>query len=231
LVGFGHVRDKVDGKGAFGKSSRTGVESASLDGDTITGVWKAELNWRPRPKKSGEAAEDCANTETAKEILRFTKRYGPLDARPVERKAFRFSIGQWRAYREKIRFLWVIVRSGADSGSLGQFGKDGIFQPGFTVEGPSTWSISAQEGDHFAYERGQLVYRTATLLGFLTLDLLSVPREYLRICKRPDCPTRYFVADHLRQDYCSPVCKEWAQRLWKRNWWNEKGRNRRKGRN
>jgi hypothetical protein len=91
-----------------------------------------------------------------------------------------FSIGQWRAYREKIRWLWEIVRLGGGPGSLGQFGKNGIFQPEFTVEGPNTWSIPAQEGDHFAYERGQLVYRTATLLGFLTLDVLSVPREYLQ---------------------------------------------------
>ena len=203
-----------------------GVESVDVEGDSITGAWKPELTWRSQPKKRGSAAEDFANwsdSETA--ILRFTKRYGPLEVRPTEGKQFCFLIDQWRNDRKGIRFLWEMVRMGADFGSLG---KD---EPHINFEGPNRWSLPAQAGDQFAYERGQLVYRTGTLLRFLMLDLLSVPREYLRTCKRPNCPAGYFVAEHRREDYCSPECKQWAQRLWKRNWWNEKGKPQRKGRN
>lgn len=213
-------------------STLAGVESVCIDGDSIAGTWKPDLTWKsPQPGKKGSAAENSANwQDSEKEILRFTKRYGPLEDRPMGGKQFRFSIEQWRSDREGIRFLWEIVRLGGDFGSLGKF-KDGVFRPDFIMDGPNRWSMPAREGDHFAYERGQLVYRTATLLQFLMLDLLSVPRDYLRKCKRPDCPTSFFVADHLREDYCSPECKQWAQRLWKRNWWNEKGKTQRKGRN
>jgi hypothetical protein len=211
-------------------STLAGVESAFVDGSSIAGTWKPDLTWRFQPTRKGDAAEDCANTDTEREILRFTKRYGPLDARAVGGGVFRFPLDQWREDREKIRFLWDIVRLHGDFESLGKV-ENGVFRPHFIGEGPNRWSMPAQEGDHFAYERGQLVYRTATLLRFLTFDLLSVRREYLRKCKRPDCTTSFFVAEHLRQDYCSPECKQWAQRLWKRNWWNEKGKTQRKGRN
>jgi hypothetical protein len=211
-------------------STLAGVESASVEGDAITGVWKPDLTWRT-PKKAGGVAEDFANwPDSGKEILRFTKRYGPLEARPIGGKQFRFLIGQWRNDQEGIRFLWGTVCLGGDSGSLGKH-EDGVFRPQFNFEGPNKWSMPTQESDQFAYGHGQLVYRTATLLRFLMLDLLSVPRQYLRICKRPKCPTAFFVAEHLREDYCSQECKQWAQRLWKRNWWNEKGKTQRKGRN
>jgi len=212
-------------------STLAGVESAAIEGDSITGIWKPEPAWRCQPKKNGAAAEDFANwSDSENEVLRFTKRYGPLDARPIGGRQFRFSIPQWRNDREGIRFLWGMVRLGSDFGSLGK-NEDGVFRPQLNFEGRNKWSIPTQEGDHFAYQHGQLVYRTATLLRFLMLDLLSVPREYLRTCKRPNCPTAFFVAEHLREDYCSPECKRWAQRLWKRNWWNEKGKTERKGRN
>jgi hypothetical protein len=217
--------------GAIRFSTLAGVESVYVEGDSITGVWKPDLTWRPPPKKNGIAAEDFANwPDSEKAILRFTKRYGPLEDRPIGGKQFRFSIAQWRNDREGIRFLWGIVRLGGDFGSLGKH-ENGVYRPHINFEGRDRWSIPAQEGDHFAYEHGQLVYRTATLLKFLMLDLLSVPREYLRTCKRPNCPAGFFVADHRREDYCSPECKQWAQRLWKRNWWNEKGKTQRKGRN
>lgn len=217
--------------GAIRFSTLAGVESAYVEGDSIMGVWKPELTWRFQPKKNGIAAEDFANwSDSEKAILRFTKRYGPLEARPIGGKQFRFSIEQWRNDREGIRFLWEIVRLGGDFGSLGK-GENGVYRPHFNIEGVNRWSIPAQEGDHFAYEHGQLVYRTANLLRFLMLDLLSVPRRYLSMCKRPNCRAGFFVAEHRREDYCSPECKQWAQRLWKRNWWNEKGKTQRKGRN
>src|ERR1700674_3808689 len=145
-----------------------GVESACVVGDLITGVWKPELTWRAHPQKNGAAAEDFANwPDSEKAILRFTKRYGPLDARPLPGKQFQFSIGQWRDEQEGIKLLWQIVCSGGDSGSWGKF-ENGVWQSHFNLEGVNSWSIPTQEGDSFAYVRGQLVYRTATLLGFLT---------------------------------------------------------------
>lgn len=212
-------------------STLAGVESASVEDGSITGFWKSELTWRSQPKRAGRAAEDFVNwSDSEKAILQFTKRYGPLDAQPLPGSRFHFSMSKWCEEQEGIRLLWQIVCSGGDSISWGKF-KDGVWQSHFNLEGTNSWSMPAQEGDGFAYQRGQLVYRTATMLGFLKLDLLSVPHDYLRTCKRPDCPTRFFVAEHLREDYCSPECKQWAQRLWKRNWWNEKGKSQRKGRN
>ena len=51
-----------------------------------------------------------------------------------------------------------------------------------------------------------------------------------RYCANPDCPAPYFLAKRRSQKYCSDICALPAQREFKRRWWDEHGKARRKAR-
>lgn len=59
---------------------------------------------------------------------------------------------------------------------------------------------------------------------------LGVARHYARmaVCVNPECPARYFLGK-LGQRACERgPCAEYAQRLYKREWWSAHGTDRRK---
>lgn len=68
------------------------------------------------------------------------------------------------------------------------------------------------------------MFLAKTLEAYLLLELATPPSERLRKCLRPDCPNPYFVARHMKQQYCSPSCAEWAQGRWRKEWWDQKGK-------
>jgi hypothetical protein len=45
----------------------------------------------------------------------------------------------------------------------------------------------------------------------------------MRICKRKDCQTPYYIWSPKRRNYCSDVCAREAQRAFKLNWWRKDG--------
>lgn len=47
--------------------------------------------------------------------------------------------------------------------------------------------------------------------------------DLMRVCLNPGCPARYFIADRRTQKFCSEKCAEYAQREYKRRWWNDHG--------
>lgn len=73
------------------------------------------------------------------------------------------------------------------------------------------------------YDRGHFTYRMHNVFFFLYLELATLRSDRLKKCARPDCPNPYFVAEHVRQTFCSDPCKAWAQKQWKLQWWREKG--------
>ncbi len=84
-------------------------------------------------------------------------------------------------------------------------------------------SQKAEDGETFRFVNDNLAYQTSNLYRLLLLELLSIDRDHLRKCARPDCPNPYFVAARWKQIYCSEPCAVWAQKASKRKWWSEKG--------
>ena len=83
-------------------------------------------------------------------------------------------------------------------------------------------------------DEGRLVMKgafycvTTTLYRLLEFELMSVPRDRLRLCRRSDCKHPYFIARHGSQQYCSRRCANWAQENWRKayyvNTWAERRR-------
>jgi hypothetical protein len=183
-----------------------GAERVLLEGAEISGKWDPISNpgFLCGPTRR-RLSEDFANWSTEpSEILRFTKKYGPLRLDLQRSKRFEFSLKAWRTEQRNFRDCWEGL-----SPQLRRYG--GLSTFGKTFHG---WSFS----------RGELTYTAADLGEFLYLDLFSCPAERLRKCVRPDCKNPYFIARHLKQKYCNDSCANWAQGVWKKQWWQKQGK-------
>lgn len=157
--------------------------------------------------------EEFANwSDTPDEIVRFTRKYGPL--RQIKRPGqFRFSAKDWRRLQKQIKQLW---RSRIPKHVVLMWPMSGV---------------KPNPDDEISIIRSEVTYRAASLHRFLLLELCSVPRFRLRICKNPECGNPYFIGRHLRKTYCTTICSQGAQRSWKLRWWREVGSKRRTARN
>jgi hypothetical protein len=173
-----------------------GVEDVRLEGPEVIGRFKDELvEFKGLPKR--RLIEDFLNWPSDSEsILRFTRRYGPLQQEPVRGAAFRFPPISWEVDQRFFRKHW---RSAA---------KYPDWQP---------------DGGTLAFRNGRLTYTAKNLYMYLYMDLFTSEAKRLRLCRRPDCPHPYFIAGHLKQRFCSDQCAEWGQREWKKQWWKEHG--------
>jgi hypothetical protein len=188
-----------------------GIKEVRLEGEQITGRWKTSLTRFYGPEKD-RLVQDFANWgNDASDILRFTKKYGPLQQRAIAGESFSFSLSDWVKTQENFRRIWV-----------------GMHKDHRIVAG---WSFSPDEGGALEYLDGRLVYTAGDLNAFLWLDFYTCKLERLRTCVRPSCPARFFIAHHLRQRFCSENCAGWGQRISKKIWWKRKGEQWRKKRN
>ena len=117
-------------------------------------------------------------------------------------KEFRFQLESWRNIQRGFRQFWEGVATKSQSMSFVHH----------------TWR------DAIIMRDGKLVYFAGNLESFFLMEFLSAPLDRLRTCRRPECETPYFVARHLRQQYCSPGCAEWAQAQAKKQWWSSEGK-------
>jgi hypothetical protein len=101
---------------------------------------------------------------------------------------------------------------------------DGRWAPLIQFRSNGGWSVPLDGEDQWEYTKTTLSYRAANLWRLLVFDLLSCPRERLRKCAQPGCKNPHFVARHLKQNYCSEPCAAAGRALWKRNWWNQHGK-------
>lgn len=207
----------------------------------LIGRWKKAL--APLfPKRPGQFAEDFANE---KDVLRFTRRYGPLhdpladftaklgtnssQSRDKSRLSvslppFDFSEADWRADLERFQAIWETLptlrttgQSQAEFPAIIGIENLAVRPDGFTLPVRGEFQTVSQ----------RLVFRAATLWELLLLDLLSVERERLKKCACPHCHSPYFVANHRAAKFCDqPKCKSWGTSQIKLKWWNanRKGR-------
>ena len=187
-----------------------GETEASFEGDQVTGRW-LDPHSELRIRHAGSLAEAFANwRDDAAGILKFTRKYGPLETAPFTLESgavgeFLFSITDWRKQQRVFRQTWDLC------------GKIPADQFDASVN-------AVARGELLVRRKAGLEYRTVNLLRLLTFDLDNVPVERLRRCVRPDCSHPYFVARHLKQNYCSDLCAAWGQSQWKRKWWAEHGK-------
>jgi len=176
-----------------------GSESVRVHGEHVHGRWSTQLT-NFTGLRGRVLVEDFLNwPDDPNEIARFASMYGPLDSEPKEGAEFHFSLERWKNLREKFRALWE-GRSGRSVST--------------TISG-SSYDISLHGRS--------LVFHAKTLEGFMLIELATTDAKRLRKCVRPDCQNPYFIARHLKQQYCSTSCAEWAQVLWKKKWWEDKG--------
>ena len=183
-----------------------GVDSARLAGDAVEGRFSQGLKqfFGVRGKR---VFEEFANwPDDSQGILRFTRRFGPLVESAQPSSDFRFPLRDWRFWQASFREKW--------EGFAPRPGGHFSYSLYFDTAGGRGWT----------YDTNGLTYRAANLLEFLTLSLMACPKERMRKCAKPDCPHPYFVAPHLKQNYCSEPCAKWGQSKWKRNWWAKKGK-------
>ena len=186
-----------------------GKTEASCEGGHVKGRW-LDPHSQLRGRKGGELAESFANwPNDPAGVLRFTRKYGPLETASLTQadgssSEFRFSLEQWRKRQEGFRQFWEMC------GQIPAHQLDQMIYP-------------VRPREQLIRRRTGMEYRAASLSRLLDFDLGNVPVERLRKCARPDCQHPYFVARHLKQNYCSDVCAAWGQGQWKRKWWAEHG--------
>jgi len=179
-----------------------GVKEAALEGSNIVGRFRSELQEFYGPPRHKLIEEFLNWPDDNEGILRFTRKYGPvleydpLRPEPVSNGTFEFPVVGWKVNQQFFRDMWARMRRFPD------------WQP---------------QGGTLAFRNGQLIYTAPNLYMFLYMDLVTSDTKRLRICKRPDCPNRYFIAGDLKQRFCSTTCAEWGQRELKKRWWNEHG--------
>ena len=174
-----------------------GVEDVHLEDASIAGRWKKNTT-RYYGVKEKTLAERFANCRReSADIQRFTEGYGPLAGNPYTEREFKFSLESWRGSQDEFCKFWnVLVRARAPGG----------YQP--------------LEGNAIEIRDRWLHFRCGALWTFMTLELLSRP-EKTRVCLRPNCKQRYFIAQHGKERYCSPECGNWSQAQLKKRWHKE----------
>lgn len=184
-----------------------GASQVSLKGDLISGVWcKVPKLVRPDVKRS--VAEDLLNgveplgsVPFDKAALSFTRNYGALMYPFRHGAAFEFKVSKWIDCQQGLRSIWQQ----------------------WSREGREIIRIETNPHEYFDIVAGELRFRTQSLDTYILLEMAAVPRARLRVCPNigSGCKTPYFIAQDLRNRYCSPRCASKGVREAKLRWWNE----------
>jgi hypothetical protein len=188
----------------FDLRTSLGVDHAKEMGSEIEGQFKGALV-EFDGEREGRLIQKFLNwPDDPQSILRFTRKYGPLEIAPVRGKAFQFPFTGFTRVQDQLRTIWRHLDKHAqrdlyEGGSL-------LFRGGGTVS-----------------------FIAKTLYWYLYVDLITIPIERAKICKRDTCVHPYFIAGHLKQRFCSDQCAEEGQRELKRSWWDKNGQTWRAG--
>jgi hypothetical protein len=190
-----------------------GVSSAELQaqGQEIVATQRNPLP-ELRSKAGNHLCAEFVNWPADSEgVLRFTKRFGGLTCGLKAGETFYFSVQDWQRHQKMLRARWDMISYMFEKFNLRNHGTLGLQQ------------LHVEAGDCFFCRPNKLEYRVNSLYRFLLMEFHSIPWERLKKCRRSDCKTPYFVANHLGQRYCSDVCGYSAQREWKKSWWEKSG--------
>jgi hypothetical protein len=191
-----------------------GTAEAGLLGESIVGRFGNAPLVITNEARLCEAFANSADTPA--QILRFTKKYAPLvTAMPGE--GFRFPLHEWLFYRNRFRDEWKGIAR-AHSGSLLRQMK-AIF-PEVTMEVPNVFIF--EQGSSLISGRDGIVLQQSNFLPVIELCFHGLPWERIRVCPAPECKKPFFVATHLKQNYCGNAeCVAWGDRKAKLSWWNQ----------
>jgi hypothetical protein len=182
--------------------SLTGVQTAQLSGNKVRGKYDTTLT---EYGSTGDfrLIETFLNWPNDPDgILRFTRMYGPLQEKPTAGAKFEFQVSEFRGIQRKFRQMWRNLRKK-------------------TV---SPLDILNELGGVVRFHAGLVTYVAPTLYAYLYADLMTSPKERVRVCKRRECSNNpYFIARHLNQEFCSHECAELAKRAWNKEWWQKRG--------
>ena len=177
-----------------------GVREARVEGEQIVGRWQGKVEWL-YDRKGEQLAKAFANwKDIPAEIAVFTRRFGPLLNRATDESPFRFSVQEWRERQNSFRTMWE-AWAGIPTGTERQT------------------TLVVESGEQLIHRKTGMYYRTSNLHRLMLFSLAAIPTIRLRKCPRPGCASPYFLARHLNQSYCSKLCADWAQKQWKKEWW------------
>jgi hypothetical protein len=169
-----------------------------MSGDAVIGQFKLKLAEIGGTRNAG-LIESFANWPgDAKSIVRFTRRYGPLEIPAIPGGPFEFHLDEFKAAQEHFREMWRTPPKHSDLELLSL-------------------------GGSLRFHKASITYTAPTLYAYLYADLTTSPAERVRVCKREKCRHPYFIAGHLKQQFCSDECAEEGQRVLKREWWEKHG--------
>jgi hypothetical protein len=194
-----------------------GTAEASLDGETIVGRFGHAPLVITNEGRLCETFANCA--DTLAQVLRFTKKYAPLlTAEPGER--FRFPLREWLSYRNRFRDEWKGIARAYSSSSLR---KIKAICPKVTMVVPNVFTFG--HGSSLISNRDGNVLQQSNFLELIDLCFHGLPWERIRMCPAPECKRPFFVAAHLKQNYCgNSECVAWGDRKAKLSWWNQNKR-------
>jgi hypothetical protein len=173
-----------------------GVEEAKQVGDEIVGRFKDELT-AFEGKREGRLIDKFLNwPDDTKSILRFTRKYGPLEIAAKPKNTFRFPEADFRSAQQRLGKMW----------------RSQDIHPEKEIKGGT-----------LLFRQGTVTYSAPTLFMYLYVDLVTLPIDRVKICKRDGCVHPFFIAGHLKQRFCSDECAEVGQRELKKEWWDKNG--------
>jgi hypothetical protein len=187
------------------------VKEARLEGDGVSGVFGDEHLRLTKPIILCEAFLNCRSNE---DVLRFTKRYGPLflqyeNVVPTG-LPFSFPLQEWLEFQYDLKTLWGGSAS-VDSLAF-RVGVDENCRP-------------LDEQFVFSRKRGGHEFVFGDLSRMIKFLVHVLPDYDQRRCARPDCGTYFFSSDRKRI-YCgASACKHWAALRAKNEWWKRNGEN------
>jgi len=192
--------------------------SLSLEGDRVRIRYGRKMEIKQLPTT---IVTDFLNWPTEPhDILRFTKLYAPIwpaETKESSERRFReiglpapepgseaeFLLSTWRRLQSNAQNGWDRVARAKD--------------PKPTMALPPGALLFDRLND-----RVDLAISDFWL--FIQCRMWALPPERMKTCKRPadqGCDTPYFIATHLRQDYCSDKCAHWGLKGAKREWWRQ----------
>ena len=193
----------------FAIEVETGAANVLLTGDYISGKWLSAPTvvriGSPRPVTIEllNATESVSVNRYPEMALKFTKKFGALTSPYCSGLSFSFSIAEWRNRQAALRATWAFASHA---------GRHAI-----------PISIPVDKGEHFGFNAGRLSFHTQRLDTFISLEIASVPAPRLCVCanRLRGCKSPFFIADDLRERYCSETCAQEGKRLAKLRWWNK----------
>jgi len=173
----------------------TGVHSATLAGEVISGQFKNGLSEFPAEKGATLLVSFVNSHDDPKSILQFVRKYGPLWSPPVPNGSFSFELKKFREAQAHFREIWPAPEKLGD------------------------WE---EKAGRLRFCGGTITYSASNIFSYLQC-VFSANIGRIRVCKSEECSHPYLIAAHLKKQFCSANCAEAAQRSAKRDWWQKSG--------